>query len=79
MTTQRHDSSAIRTLAARLELERSSLLCVQLARALGYQIGGRPGCVRLHKPGDPLRAVYFSADALIDDLLNDARKRVGRW
>lgn len=73
----RVDMVRIRELGARLELERSSLLCVQLARALGYQVSGRSGYVRLVKPGDPLCAVYFSRDVLIDDLLRDARRLVG--
>lgn len=77
MTTQKRDSSSIRTLAARLELERSSLLCVQLAHALGYQVGGRPGCVKLVKSAARPAAVYFSVDVLIADLLRDARKLAG--
>ncbi|MGH2506586.1 MAG: hypothetical protein ACRDHZ_04085 [Ktedonobacteraceae bacterium] len=72
------DNSAIRVLAARLELERSSLLCVQLAHALGYRVSGKPGSVQLEKPGSRARPVYFSIDVLIEDLVREAGKLVGR-
>lgn len=75
---QRIDALAIRVLVARLELERSSLLCVQLAHALGYRVSGKPGSVQLEKPGSRARPAYFSIDVLIKDLVREADKLVGR-
>lgn len=78
--THRIDTSAIRDLTARLELERSSLLCVQLANALGYQIIGLPGSgfIQLAHPRFRSRRKYWSIDSLITALVRDARRLVGR-
>lgn len=77
--TQRIDASVLRVLAVRLELERSSLLCVQLAHALGYQVtSDQPGSVQLEKSGSRPARVFSSIDALIHHLVRDVHRRIGR-
>ena len=70
------DIDAVMALIARLEQEHSYECCCELARTLGYQIDGEPGCVQVHIPHSRLFGVYFSTDALINDVLDDARRLV---
>jgi len=64
-------------LIRRLEGERSYELCVELAGFLGYGISGEPGSVQVDLPHSPVLSVYFSVDALVEDLISDARRLVG--
>ena len=71
----KRDVSAIRDLVARLELECSSLTCVQLARALAYSVLVWADCIEVYKPGAHVR--YTSLDAFRRALLRDARRMIG--
>jgi hypothetical protein len=64
----------IPALVMRLEQERSFELCVQLARALGYEVVVHAGMVQLDKPESPVLAVYFQMDALIEDVLEEGKR-----
>lgn len=70
------DIDAVMALIERLEQEHSYECCCELARTLGYQISGEPGCVQVHIPHSRLFGVYFSMDALIKDVLDNARQLV---
>jgi hypothetical protein len=59
-----------------LEQERSYERCIELASALGYEISGEPGEVWVDKPDSPLLSLWFSMDALIEELIGDARRLV---
>ena len=56
-------------LVARLEKERSYDLCVRVALALGYSLVEKSEAFHLDVPGSRFLSVYFSKDALVDDLL----------
>jgi hypothetical protein len=73
---QKVETQTIHDLATLLELECSSIVCAKLARALGYQITGRPGRVELEKAG--MCSAYYSVDVLAEALLREARRLVGR-
>lgn len=55
---------------------RSYEWCVEVAKVLGYGIGGEPGAVWIDKPREPVYSLWFSLDALIEDLLHDAHQYV---
>ncbi len=65
-------------LVDRLEREHSYVWCIQLAHALGYKIGGENGSVWVDNPVSPFKFYYFQIDALIADLLRDARLVIAR-
>jgi hypothetical protein len=69
----RCDRKAVASLVARLEQDRSCVLCEQLAQALGYEVGVKPGAVEIDKPGYPLLSVYVHMDVLVDDLLQNGK------
>ena len=73
--TQRVDTQTIHDLITLLEVECSPLACAKLARALGYQVIGRPGRVELQRAG--LCSAYSSVDTLRKALVRDARRLIG--
>lgn len=67
----------LRELMSDLEQNHSYECCIALAQALGYGVGGEPDAVWVDKPEEPIYSLWFSLDALSEELLGDARRYIG--